>query len=817
MDPGSRSPAAPTSRRDGPEVLGLSQEEVAARTAAGAVNTVPAAGRSVVQILRANVLTRFNAILGALFAVVLVVGPLQDALFGIVLAVNTLIGIAQEIRAKWTLDHLALLTAPHAHAIRDGERGDVPVGAVVVDDVLELEPGDQIIADGTILEAERLEVDESLLSGESRPVPKAPGDGVLSGSAVLAGHGMMRVDRVGAEAFAQRLEQEARRFDLVRSELRNGINRILRVISWLMVPLGALLVTSQVVRSGQALNGAVRGSVAGIGAMVPEGLVLLTTVAFAVGAVRLAQRRVLVQELAAIEGLARVDTLCIDKTGTLTEPGLHLHEIVSVGGAPTQDAVGAMAAEDRAPNATMRAARAVKAPAGWDLVRVSTFSSQRKWSAMEFADQGTWVIGAPEVVMPALEPRYARAVKAIAAAGHRVLLVARSFEHLTPDVLPSRLECAGWAVYEERLRPDARQTIDYLRAQGIRVLVLSGDDPGTVATVARAVGIPGADRPFHAASLPADPTALGEAIEDVSVIGRVQPHQKRDVVRALQDRGRVVAMTGDGVNDIPALKAADLGIAMGTGSPAARAVGRVVLLDSAFAVVPQILAEGRRVIANIQRVARLFVTKTVYATTLALVVGVAAVPYPFYPRHLTLVSSLTIGIPGFFLALAPGAPRAQSDFVQRVLRLAGPAGVVAAVSTLAAYLVARYPLGAHGLASRTAATGVLVVVGLAVLVVVSRPLTLWRVLVVAAMAAGAVLAWVVPLGRDLFGLEAPPVTATVASAAIAAGAVLVLAVAVAVSGPDRARPPRRRSARGSPPLPGRCAAGARRRGRRGGA
>lgn len=788
MDRGDIS-ARPVPQGAGATDRGLSQPDVAARIAAGAVNTSSSrGGRNVGQILRANVLTRFNAILGALFVVILVFGPLQDALFGVVLAVNTLIGIAQELRAKRTLDHLALLTAPRAHAIREGERLDIRVEDVVVDDVLELRPGDQIPADGAVLRADGLEVDESLVSGESMPVEKHPDDPLRSGSTVLAGSGAMRVERVGSEAFAQRLELDARRFDLVRSDLRRDINRILQVVSWLMVPLGALLVTSQVVRSGQTLGDAVRGSVAGIGAMVPEGLVLLATIAFAVGAVRLAHKRVLVQELAAIEGLARVDVLCIDKTGTLTEPGLELAAVTAVGDAPARDALGAIAAQSRAPNATLRAARAAPAPLGWEPVRSSPFSSQRRWSAMEFAGRGTWVIGAPEVVMPALEPPYAREVNERAARGARVLLVAHSNEHLSPGALPARLRCAGWAVYEERLRPDARQTIDYLRSQGVRVLVLSGDDPRTVAAVARRAGIPGADRPLHAASLPADQAALAAALREVAVVGRVEPHRKRDVVLALQGQGHVVAMTGDGVNDLLALKAADLGIAIGTGSPAARAVGRVVLLDGSFAVIPQILSEARRVIANIQRVARLFVTKTVYATVLAAVTGISAIPYPFFPRHLTLVSSLTIGVPGFFLALAPGAPRAQRGFVGRVLRVAVPAGVVAASSALAAYLVTRSQVGATELAARTAATGVLLVVGLGVLVLVSKPLTVGRGLVTAGMAAAAVLAWVVPMGRHLFGLQGPPTT--LASAAIAAGGLLVLSAAVRVIRPDRQVPPK---------------------------
>lgn len=771
--------------------IGLTQAEVAARVAAGAVNqSSGGTGRTVAQILRANLLTRFNAILGALFAVVLIVGPLQDALFGVVLVVNAAVGIAQELRAKRTLDGLALLSAPQAHAVRDGVSCDIPAGAVVVDDVLEIRPGDQLVVDGTVLDGDGLELDESLLSGESLPVRKLPGDAVLSGSAVLAGRGAMRVDRVGDEAFAQGVQKEARRFDLVRSELRNGINRILQLISWAMAPVTALLVTSQVARAGQPLGDAVRSSVAGIGAMVPEGLVLLTTIAFAVGAVRLARRRVLVQELAAIEGLARVDVLCIDKTGTLTEPGVRLAEVVSVSDGLVRDAVGAMAFWDPTPNATMLAARAaLTAPPGWSVVGAVPFSSERKWSAMEFAGKGSWVMGAQDVTMPSLEQRFTTRIDALAAHGRRVLLVAHSPEPLRGQALPSGLECAGWLVFEEKLRPDAKETIAYLRSQGVRLMVLSGDDPRTVAHVARSVGIPGAGEPVDASSLPAGLDDLAHVLGSVSVIGRVRPYQKRDVVRALQRDGHVVAMTGDGVNDIPALKVADLGMAMGTGSAATRAVGRMVLLDSAFAVVPQILAEGRRVIANVQRVSRLFVTKTVYATILALVVGISALPYPFYPRHLTLVSSLAIGIPGFFLALAPGAPRARSAFLDSVLRFAVPAGVVAALATLAAYLVARDVWLASGLAARTAATGVLLAVSLAVLALVARPLGLVGTLVPLGMAAVAALAWIVPVGRTLFGLQAPPWESALACAGIALAAVPMVAIGVRLDRIDAPRGP----------------------------
>ena len=801
-----RGPATAAAERQGHAEDGLTAAEVAARVAAGRVNAVSGAeGRTLGQIVRANVLTRFNAILGALFVVVLVVGPIQDALFGIVLAVNTAIGLFEEVRAKRLLDRLVVLNAPSAHARRDGILRDVAVDAVVIDDVLEVRAGDQVIADGVLVEAVGLELDESLLSGESLAVPKSAGDEVWSGSAVVAGGGTMRVNRVGDEATAQRIQREGRRFSLVRSELVQGNNRLLQLVTWVMVPAGLLLVTSQAVRSGLPVNEAVRGSVAGVGAMVPEGLVLLTSIAFAVGATRLARRRVLVQELAAIEGLARVDVLCIDKTGTLTEPGMRLLAVEPLElaqGTPdvaAADALGAMAVADPAPNSTMLAARVLPAPAGWSPGRSVPFSSAREWSAMELGGRGTWVLGAPEVVLPRLPTDVASRVSAHADAGRRVLVLARTTTPLVGEDLPSGLVASGLVVLEERLRPEAARTIDYLQRQGVAVMVLSGDSPATVAAVAARVGVPQSGDPVDARTLPSDLDALATVLERSSVFGRVQPHQKRDAVLALQARGHVVAMTGDGVNDIPALKAADIGMAMGSGSPATRAVGRLVLLDSDFGVVPWILGEGRRVIANVQRVANLFVTKTVYAALLALAIGLSGLPYPFYPRHLTVVSSLTIGIPGFFLALAPGAPRARPGYVSRVLRFALPSGLVAGAATLGAFLAARDLGGATTAQARTVATWSLLVLGLVVLVLIARPLRPLRLLLVAALAGGGALVSAVPWSRQLFALAVPPSAAVAWAALVVAAAAPVLLAAVATaprlaavrgpSGPSPHRPP----------------------------
>jgi cation-transporting ATPase E len=785
------------------DLAGLTTEQVATRVAAGQTNgSQKSTGRTFVAIVRANVFTRFNAILGSLFVVVLIVGPIQDGLFGVILVVNTAIGIVQEVRAKLELDRLAVLTAPGAVALRDGQPTQIALTDVVLDDVLLLELGDQVVADGEVIEAAGLEVDESLLSGEAEPALKRSGDSLLSGSVIVAGTARMLVTAVGDDAYAQRLQSQARQFDQVRSELVEGTNQILRAVTWVMIPAGVLLVTSQLLRSGQSLDEALRSSVAGVGAMVPEGLVLLTSIAFALGALRLARRQVLVQELAAIEGLARVDVLCIDKTGTLTEPGIALGAvtpIADVSDADVRSALGALAGSDPSPNATMTALLALPAPDGWVPEDRVPFSSARKWSATQFDGRATWVLGAPEIVLGRLEQPVAERVSQEATLGHRVLALARSAQPLRHGggsdvagagaggaggdgggigdrgdaVLPDGLEPVALVAFEERIRDDAAATVAYLLDQGIEVKVVSGDNPETVAAVASKVGIAGSADPVDARTLP-EGHELGDVLARHTIFGRVQPNQKAAIVTALQSQGRVVAMTGDGVNDIPALKVADLGMAMGSGSPATRAVGRVVLLSSSFSVVPQIVDEGRRVIANVQRVANLFVTKTVYAALLAVVVGVLAVPYPFYPRHLTIVSSLTIGIPGFFLALAPGAPRAQPGFVRRVASFSVPAGIVAAAATFTAYALARGPCGVGLPQSRTVATFVLLVVGLGVLVMVARPMTAARWVLVVAMAVAGLAVWLLPLGRRIFGLATPPPWAFVAALGVLAVALPVL-------------------------------------------
>jgi cation-transporting ATPase E len=735
--------------------VGLSRAQVAERRSRGLTNAGgERTSRSVAEILRANILTRFNLILGVLLAVILVWGELPDALFGIVLVTNALIGIGQELRAKRTLDRLAVLSAPRVRVIRDGAPRDIAVEELVADDLVELRAGDQLVADGVVRASASLQADESLLTGESEPVDKRAGDRLLSGSFVVAGSGGYQATGVGAEAYARKLAAQARRFTVVRSELVAGINQILRYVTWAIPPVAALLVVSQLHTTGQTVREGATSTVAALVGMVPQGLVLLTSITFGAAAVTLARRRVLVQQLPAVEGLARVDVVCLDKTGTLTDGTIAFDSLVRLDDqAPAEAALGALA-DDQARNATLAAIGQAFPPRGWARQDAVPFSSARKWSAASFAGHGTWVLGAPEMVLPASQDELLSRAADLAASGRRVLALAYAPGPLDGQALPAGLRAVAFVLLAERLRSDAPDTIAFFAAQGVAVKVISGDSPRTVGTVAARAGVPRAGDPVDARDLPEDPGALGALLEERSVFGRVTPHQKESMVKALQARGHAVAMTGDGVNDVLALKLADIGVAMGTGAAATKAVAELVLLDDRFATLPGVVAEGRRVTANIERVANLFITKTVWATLLAVATGAALIPYPFLPRHLTIIDTLAIGVPAFFLALAPNRRRYLPGFVGRVLRFAGPAGLIIAAATFSAYGLAR----ARGLPlteQRTAATLVTLILSLCVLALLAMPLTWRRIALLVAALAAFVLLFPVPAVRTFYKLELP--------------------------------------------------------------
>lgn len=746
----------PSSPRSDPR-HGLTRAEVDQRTRAGLVNDVPdAPTRTVVQILRTNIFTPFNFLLGGLLAVILVVGPIQEALFGGVIIANSFMGIFQEVRAKRTLDRLAVLSAPKAKAARDGVVVEIGVADVVLDDILVLAPGDQIVVDGDVVDEHGLEVDESLLTGESDAVAKDVGAPVLSGSFVAAGSGRYRATKVGHEAYAVQLAEEARKFTLVRSELRSGVDLIIKLVSWAMLPTAALLFYSQV-RAHAGIHDAIRGTVAGVVAMVPEGLVLLTSVAFAVGVVRLARRNALVQELPAVETLARVDVVCLDKTGTITEGDIAVFDVEKLGSRDLEGALGALAASDPNPNATLVAiGRAFSESSGITARFAVPFSSARKWSGAHFDDLGTWLLGAPEMLLSreayaTIAPR----VEGHAQAGRRVVLLASATGTLEDERLPSGVTPEALVLLEDTVRADAPETLRYFADQGVKIKIISGDNAATVAAVAHRAGVTGAGAGVDARTLSEDSEQLGDALEDNTVFGRVTPHQKRAMVKALQERGHVVAMTGDGVNDVLALKDADIGIAMGSGSSASRAVAQLVLLDGSFATLPAVVGEGRRVINNIERVANLFLTKTIYSMLLALAIGVAGLPFPFLPRHLTLVGSLTIGIPAFFLALAPNTHRARSGFVTRVLRLAVPAGALAAAGTFAGYYLVRNEEGVSLTEAQTTASIVLLSIGLLILARVARPMTMPRRLLLGSCVAAFLAVLLTPGLRTFFAFDLP--------------------------------------------------------------
>ncbi|MBZ4016311.1 HAD-IC family P-type ATPase [Streptomyces purpurogeneiscleroticus] len=763
---------------------GLTAAEVAERVARGEINDVPVrSSRSAVDIVRANVLTRFNAIIGVLFAVILVIGPIQDGLFGFVIVANTGIGIIQELRAKRTLDRLAVIGESRPTVRRDGTATEVHSSEVVLGDLIELGPGDKVIVDGEVAEADGLEIDESLLTGEADPVPKRPGDPVLSGSFVVAGGGAFTATKVGRAAYAAQLAEEASRFTLVDSELRSGISMILKYVTWMMVPTAVGLVLSHLFTLNMAGDDAVRRMVAGIVPMIPEGLVLLTSVAFAIGVIRLGRKQCLVQELPAIEGLARVDVVCLDKTGTLTEGGMDVSELRPLHGADEEyvrQVLGALGECDPRPNTSLQAViDAYPADDGWRCTESLPFSSARKYSGASLngpdGESSTWLLGAPDVLLPEGDGTLAE-TDGLNSRGLRVLLLARAEREPADPAVTEHLTPTALVVLAQRLRADAPDTLRYFAEQRVRTKVLSGDNAVSVGAVAAELGLPGAHSPVDARRLPAEQEALAGALEDGTVFGRVTPQQKRGMVTALQSRGHHVAMTGDGVNDVLALKDADIGVAMGTGSEATRAVAQIVLLDNSFAALPAVVAEGRRVIGNITRVATLFLTKTVYSVLLALLVACWQIPYPYLPRHLTLLSTLTIGVPAFFLALAPNKERARPHFVRRVMRYAIPSGLITGAAAFAMYLLARgHYSGPHALQSETsAATLTLFLTALWVLAIIARPYTWWRIGLVLAMGAGFLVVLVTPWLQTFFQLRLVGTTMPWAAVGMATAAGIAL-------------------------------------------
>ena len=643
---------------------------------------------------------------------------------------------------------------------RDGQRQEIASQDVVLDDVIELSPGDQIAVDGQMLRSDGLSADESLLTGESDAVEKHDGDEVMSGSFVTAGGGLIRATAVGDDSYAARLTAEAKKFKAQKSELARGIDKILQVVTWAIIPTALILFFGQRASEDESVRDTLIGTAAGMVALVPQGLVLLLSMAQAVAVIRLGHKQVLVQQLQAVETLARVTVLASDKTGTLTTGEVSLEKIeplTSAGnGADLEAALAALAAADEYPNATMKAIqRAFPTSPGWSTSGRIPFDSTHKYSAVAFDGHGAWYVGAPEILLPGDHPEQQR-VQQLASEGLRVLLLASSASMPPAGTLPPDLSADALVLFSDDVRPDAAETIEYFLQQKVRPKVISGDNPVTVSAIALRCNVPDAEHYIDARQLPTDPAELAEAAEANAVFGRVTPEAKRALLHALQGQGEVVAMTGDGVNDTLALKDADLGIAMGAGTPAAKSVSELVLLDNRFSTLPSVVAEGRRVIANIERVARLFVTKNAWAAVLAIFTGLLQTRYPLRPRHLTVVDALTIGIPGFVLSFQPSHDPVRPGFIPRVLRFSIPAGVIMGLATMLVYEAGKDWLEVDVEMAQSGATLTLVALGLWVLYELARPLDRIRAVLIVVLVVMAVGAFTIPFVADFFLLEVPP-------------------------------------------------------------
>lgn len=798
------TPASPGQEPVFPDVReqGLTDRQAKELAASGKSNSVSAStSRSYWQIVRSNVFTLFNMMIIVAMCLVLVTGQWKDAVFGLVVIVNAAIGIFTEVRAKRTLDGLSILVASHPWVRRGGLNRQVAAPDIVLGDVLWVRSGDQIQADGTVLHTWGLELDESMLTGESRTVSKKAGDPVLSGAVATSGLALVRVTAVGQDSYASRLTTKAKVFKRVHSDLEDGINAILKWLVAIVVPMCALLFWSQMRiahSSGGDWRGAVVSAVAGVVGMIPEGLVLLTSLNFALSTLRLARQKVLIQQMQSVETLARVDCLNLDKTGTLTDGGIMFDRLVpldpSLTRAQTEDRLRLTLAE-RSPNPTARAVLSAlgnprempgtrsavggNGDSGDPAIARIPFSSQRKWSAMLSADHQAWYCGAPEILLAHVPKGDQRAegvrdrVSKEAGRGHRVLLLARlsrpvrSTEdfHSSEGRLPDSLVPVALVLCSESVRPDAKETLAYFRDQGVRCRVISGDNPQTVAAIAQKVDLVGGGRRPRwkdARTLPNDPIGVAHALQDTDVLGRVLPEQKKLIVEALHYQGKTVAMTGDGVNDALAIKEADFGIAMGNASPATKAVADAVIIDSRFSHLPAVVAQGRRVMANMERVASLFLVKTIYSIVLALGVVLFSMPFPYLPRHMTYISALTIGIPAFVLSLPPNNTIYRPGFLQRVLAFSLPSGVaIGSCTLLTSWLLPRLAgwavkYDAQDLRSLRTCCAILVFcLGILVLAKVSRPLNSWRGLLTLTLAAIGTIGAFIPPVAEFFQIYLP--------------------------------------------------------------
>lgn len=662
---------------------GLTAAEVAQRTTAGQVNTAMAPlTRPISQIIRSNTFTLFNLVNVVLGALIFTTGSYSNLLFLGVAIVNTAIGTFQEIRAKRELDALAIVSQAKAHVWRDGTLSAIAPDTIVLDDIVQLQRGDQVMVDGVVVTDSAVEIDESPLTGESNAISKAPGEQLLSGSFVVAGTTQMRVTHVSSDTFAAKLALEAKAEKVGTSQLLATINRIIQILTWILIPIGVLLFTISMVRRG-AYNRAILTTSAAVIGMIPEGLVLLTNVALAVSSMHLGRKRVLVRSLTAIEALARVDTLCLDKTGTITSGKLNVQAVTPAARHTKQDVLAIASAVVYALNDDNETAMAIKhhvpQQPTWSCTDTVPFSSARKWSGASFSDGAHYFIGAPEFTFGESFPADMNAaVQAAAEKGLRVIVVGRATK-LQPQL--SNPELIGIITIADELRPSAIDTLSFFAKQDVNLKVISGDNPVTVAQVARAAQIPGANNYINMSTV-ADDADYAALMRENTVFGRVTPQQKKRLIANHQQAGHTVAMTGDGVNDVLAMRQADCSVAMASGADAASAIADFVLLDSNFDAMTGVLNEGRRVINNIESAASLYLIKTMYSVILATIFIFLNMDYPIVPIYLTPVTAVAIAMPSFFLTLEPNFARVTGQFLKKVMTFAAPAALAIVIYTL---------------------------------------------------------------------------------------------------------------------------------------
>jgi len=740
---------------------GLTEEEARARAEYGLANTpVESPTKTEKEIVLHHSLTFFNFIFVFLAACLIAVGSYKDMLFLLIAIANTLIGIFQEIRSKRTIDKMTLMSVRRYGVIRSGKRVSLPSEALVRDDIAEFGMGDQICADAIVVSGQ-IQVNEALVTGEADEIQKSMGESLLSGSFVVAGRCRARLTKVGAASYVSRLTLEAKKdVKMAKSEMMQSLTRLIRVIGIALVPMGIALFLKQFLVLEMPLVDAMESTVAALIGMIPEGLFLLTSVALAVSVIRLARRRVLTQDMNCIETLARVDVLCVDKTGTITEEKMAAGDPVPLaeGEFSRERIFSVLSAYYKMSDAANDTERAMmerfRGDSDWECRMRIPFTSATKWSAAVFEGEGCYLVGAPECIMGPRFPLMKEAVDMLSEGGFRVLLLAR-YDGIPEDgsIQYNRVYPMALIPLTNRIRPDAPETFRYFTQQGVAVKVISGDNPRTVAEIARQAGIPDAGKFVDAARLRTDED-YDNAVKNYTVFGRVTPDQKRKLIRALQKAGHTVAMTGDGVNDVLALKDADCGIAMASGSDAARRVAQLVLMDNNFKSMPHVVGEGRRVINNIQRAASLFLVKNIFSFLLSLFTLLFDLPYPLVPIQLSMISALTIGVPSFFLALEPNRDRVQGHFLTNVLREAFPGGLTNLIMVLllqAFAVVFAFPNDRL----YTMASAILCAVGLLVLFEVSRPLNWKRGAVIGSMTLLTVLCYAaLPTVFDFAALDA---------------------------------------------------------------